>query len=326
MTRSALFLSACFVSIGALLSHLGDGPRMLSWSLLGFPLAIGAMLGIWLWAWREEDTEFLLRVRIGLVGGLLGTIGYDLFRIPFDIGGANTLAPIRVYGLWTTGSSSSTLWTDLAGFSYHLSNGVTFAWIYAIVMLRRHWAWAILWGLLLETLAVLSPFGEIFAIRKASYGLLLAYLGHVWYGLPLGLLCQDPERLKGWRIFGARAWVAGALGNACVCMWFVLFQYAGLRPASSATVTVGSDSIRPTWRDAPMTETLLLSNPTLSDLEILVRTPAIGGHVIRRYAIGAEAQHHLPLGSPGIYQIQVSERPWRSVFIAVHDRGRYRPR
>ncbi len=326
MTRSALFLSTCFVSIGALLSHLGDGPRMLGWALIGFPLAAGTMLGAWLWAWRDDDTDFLLRIRVGLVGGLLGTIGYDLFRIPFDIAGANTLAPIRVYGLWTTGSSGSTLWTDLAGFSYHLSNGVTFAWIYAIVMLRRHWAWAIGWGLLLETLAVLSPFGEVFAIRKATYGLVLAYLGHVWYGLPLGLLCQDPERLRRWRVFGVRAWGAGALGNACVCAWFVLFQYAGVRAAPPSAITIGPESIRPTWRDASITESLLLTNPTASELEVLVRTPTIGGHTIHRYSIAAQAQHDLALDFPGIYQIQVFDRPWRSVFIAVHDQGRYRRR
>lgn len=297
---------------------------MLAWAVFVFPIAAGAMLGAWVWARRAGDEAFLLRVRAGLVGGLLGTIGYDIVRIPFDIAGSNTLSPIHVYGVWVTGSESSVLWTDLVGFAYHLSNGITFAWMFSFVMLRRHWAWAIVWGLMLESLAVFSSFGEVFAIRRASYPLLLAYFGHVWYGVPLGLYCQHPERLKTWPLFSKPAWIVGVVGNACVCLWFVLFQYAGMAYVESRNVRVGPNSIRPTWRDMAAGAPLKLHNVTGSPIDVLIRTPTAAGHEIVRHTI-------LPVGPlvvtpeyPGIYQIQAVDQSWRSVFVAVHRDGQYR--
>ncbi len=324
--RKTLFLLSCFVSITMLLSHLSDGPRMLTWMVFVVPLASCVMIFCWIWARLEKDAELLLRLKAGLVGGLLGTIGYDMFRIPFDIAGTNTLSPIRVYGLWATGSSSSTLFTDLVGFAYHLSNGITFGWIFALVVFRRHWAWAIVWGLMLETLAVLSPFGEVFAIRKASYGLLLAYTGHIWYGIPLGILCQRPERLRTWRPFGARAWLVGWVGNALVCLWFVLFQYAGIQRSQPNHAIIGPTSIRPTWSDLAITDSLTLSNPNGFEIKVLVRAPMPGGHTIIPLSLDTGKQHVLQFESPGIYQIQAPDHPWRSVFIAVHANGRYRDR
>ncbi|MFQ5709506.1 MAG: hypothetical protein ACE5HO_18775, partial [bacterium] len=92
----------------------------------------------------------------------------------------------------------SSRFTDVIGWTYHFSNGITFGIMYALFMRKRHWLWAIVWAFILETIAVLSPFANIFALVGDYYKLGVAYMGYVAYGLPLGWLAYKWNASRDW--------------------------------------------------------------------------------------------------------------------------------
>ena len=53
--------------------------------------------------WRSPKlVELQKRIRVGVFGGVIGTIGYDLIRLPFAVGGTRVFVPIDTYGLLIT--------------------------------------------------------------------------------------------------------------------------------------------------------------------------------------------------------------------------------
>lgn len=126
----------------------------------------------------------------GTVGGLVGTLGYDVFRIPFVFGGLRLFAPIDSYGVLLLGADGSSSWSDFAGWAYHFSNGICFGITYACLALGRRWPWAVLWGMVLETGTLITPFADAYAIKGKWDLIAIAYAAHLAYGIPLGLTVQ----------------------------------------------------------------------------------------------------------------------------------------
>ena len=189
---------ACIPSGGALLAKMYGLASMQAVTLWLFvPCAI-ALVAVWAWGRRGGPTEVADALAIGALGGLLGTFGYDLIRVPFLLGGLRVFAPIEAYGVWIAGAAQSSVWTLLTGWAYHFSNGITFGIMYALVARGRHWGWGVAWAMLLETIALFSPFGPIFNLSSNPVAIGIAYLGHVAYGLPLGLLVQRWDRTRSW--------------------------------------------------------------------------------------------------------------------------------
>lgn len=325
--RRAVLAIAGIAPIGILLGHLWALAPM---ARLALPLGLPSVLAlVWIRrsAGRAGDSDCLARLRAGLLGGLWGTLGYDLVRIPFHHAGQNPFAPIRAYGLWLADGTFSTPATDLLGLAYHLSNGIGFGWIYAALALGRPWGWGILWGLLLETLAVLSPFGEVFALRQAYGSLALAYAAHVFYGLPLGLVCRRPEAFlpgafplhrtaKGWGTLAALA----LLG-----IWF-LSAWQPIRPPGAmapALVVAGPDALYPGWLHLPAGSAVVVENRLPRELPLRLRRPDGRIEVLR---IMPRGSLRLVLASPGIHQIAAAGTSWRSVFLSVHRGEDCRPR
>jgi hypothetical protein len=177
-----------------------------------------ALLAIWRWTRRKGLHAVADALAVGTVGGLLGTVGYDLVRIPFELAGQRVFAPISVFGVWLFDARASSRFTEVAGWAYHYLNGLTFGVMYALVMRGRHWAWAVGWAFLLETLAVVSPFGRVFALSGNYPAIAIAYLGHVAYGVPLGWTVQRFDgvnrflgNLPAWSRWAAVALAAAAL-------------------------------------------------------------------------------------------------------------------
>ncbi|MBI3653404.1 MAG: hypothetical protein HY231_20430 [Acidobacteria bacterium] len=181
-----LSLLLCLPSGASLLAKVyGLAPMHLT--VLFITLPCGAiLLGIWVWTRKADDDEFATALLLGSLGGFLATISYDVARLPFALAGQRIFTPISAYGLWVLNSETSTRFTELSGWAYHFSNGITFGLMYALFMKKRFWGWAIVWACLLETLAVLSPFARIFYLSGNYRAIGIAYFGHIAYGLPLG--------------------------------------------------------------------------------------------------------------------------------------------
>ncbi|MFO1485067.1 MAG: hypothetical protein U1F71_17035 [Verrucomicrobiaceae bacterium] len=321
---------ASFGSIALLLGQLYRCGSMnrLFW-VVGLPCIV-IMACSWWRGVKAGDTEFLLRLKAGLVGGLLGTLGYDLVRIPLHCMGLNPLTPIRHYGVWITGGDHSTWLTDLAGLAYHFSNGITFAWMYALAACRRHGAWAVVWALVLETLAVFCVFGEVFAIRTAYDVLTVAYAAHLFYGAPLGWACRRPEQALAWFQPLARrggAWMTG-LGMLALALWFP-FAWQPSAPNHTnkpGEVAVGPDAIRPGILDLNAGSIVMLRNEAPEPVKLIHRRPGKRAVAVDEILLETQGTHPLRLQDSGIHQLLAPGRPWRSIFISVQSNGDYRPR
>src|SRR5579862_2740791 len=113
-------------------------------------------------------TQRLCRaVMMGLAGGIVAAIAYDLFRLPFVfssvLGIERVVPPLPLFkvfpqfGAMILGQEraqpSYSLTAQLIGWAYHFSNGATLGVIYLALIgdaSRRHWAWAVLLALGLE--------------------------------------------------------------------------------------------------------------------------------------------------------------------------------
>jgi hypothetical protein len=179
-------------SIGALLAELYDVTTMarFTWVITTPSLLALAVLS----RSTLPNQELKKRIQVGAVGGIVGTLGYDLVRIPFAVAGYRLFAPIDSYGLLIAGADMSSPTSDTLGWLFHLSNGVTFGIMYAVVAARRHWAAGVAWGLILESAVVFSPFRERYGLSGQNVSIAIAYGAHVAYGFPLGRMVQRLDR------------------------------------------------------------------------------------------------------------------------------------
>ncbi len=184
-----LTIALASTSILSLLADLYDVVAMghFFW-VVTVPSLVGLVV---IGAWPSPNlVELQKRIRVGVFGGVIGTIGYDLIRLPFAVGGTRVFVPIDTYGLLITRAHMSSSLTATMGWLFHLSNGVTFGIMYAVVGARRHWLWGVAWGLLLETAVLVSPFKDRYVLAGQLGVVVVAYAGHFLYGWPLGKFVQ----------------------------------------------------------------------------------------------------------------------------------------
>lgn len=246
--------------------------------------------------------ELASDLALGALGGLLGTFAYDLFRLPFHLAGLRVFATISAFGLWLLDAPASSRWTEVAGWSYHFLNGITFGIMYALFMRGRHWAWAVLWGVALEGLAVASAFGEVFALRGNHTALAIAFAGHVAYGVPLGLVVWRGARVQAWMAtVPAGAWAfAGILCAAALVspLWDPA-RVAADEGRPPGTFAVEGARLAPAWLRLERGGTVRFSNPSGEPARIRIRPP--------------DAVHEVPAGGSleapftggGIFQVFV---------------------
>lgn len=311
---------ACFGSIAMLIAQVAGISTM---QALLLPLALPCALWIaaaWIMSVKRGDAFLSSRLRLGFVGGLWGTVGYDAVRVPLHLMGLNPFPPIRAYGMWVAGMDHATPLTDLVGFSYHISNGITFGIIYALLMTGRHWGWGVLFGLGLEAMAVVTPFGELFGLRAFSQTVIIAFVAHLFYGYPLGRICQD-RQTRGLGV--SLGWSSTAI--VALAAWFVLAwqPVAGYPELSGRVIRFGPAAIYPGVRDIhlPSGAEVTLRNETDRELKLRLRSTKDGHHSTGIEIVlppKAERAHALP--ASGLYQLAVPGEPWRSAWVFAWER------
>lgn len=280
------------------------GPFAAWFWILGVPsLALLAAAGLVL-----ARTGYLPGLHAGLVagcvGGVIGTAAYDAIRVPELALGLRPFAPIQSYGLLILDARASSGLTDLAGWAYNMANGVGFGVAYGALAFGRRWYWAIPWAMGLETASIVTPLGDIYAIRGQPVQITFAYLGHVAYAIPLGLLVQDAGRFTGW--------LGNEVGRAAL-------------PGLLALVAAVEVAWHPPWSDpAP-------AGPTISSARMApawIRLPAgactgfANPDSIAHRLSGADAPGLLPPGGgpicfsrPGVLRVRVDDRPFSGGYV-----------
>lgn len=225
--------------VAALLAWVfGLGPFAAWFWALSAP-AILALCAIGLFVSRGTRHARLRTALVaGTAGGLLGTLGYDVFRLPFAAFGTRVFAPIDSYGVLLLGAPSSSPRTSIAGWAFHFSNGVGFGIAYACVALGARWWWGVAWGLTLETATIVTPFAGTYALRGAGI-ITIAYAAHLAYGAPLGVLVQHG---------GATATKLAEIGPRATTWLLVgtaLALVAWLRPFSTPSAVRAGEAVAP---------------------------------------------------------------------------------
>ena len=154
---------------------------------------------------RTRGTGHVWRaVWIGLLGGLLAAVAYDIFRLPFVFAqawGIESIVPplplFKVFprfGAMVLGQPLDqepySIAAQVVGWIYHFSNGATFGVMYLALIgegTRRHWAWAVLFALGLELGMLLTPYPQVFEISVTARFVGVTVAAHAIFGVGLGL-------------------------------------------------------------------------------------------------------------------------------------------
>src|SRR5215475_2356040 len=144
---------------------------------------------------QRGDGQLWRAVMIGLAGGLLAAVAYDIFRLPFvfakEWGIASVVPPMNLFkvfprfGAMVLGQpieqnhySTVTQWV---GWLYHFSNGATFGVMHMAMIgnpTRRHWTWAIVMALALEIGMLLTPYPQVFNIPVTTWFVMATIAAH----------------------------------------------------------------------------------------------------------------------------------------------------
>ncbi len=269
---------------------------------------------IWIVNRKGPLSEISDAIAIGVVGGFLGAVAYDIARIPFIFAGYRIFAQMGSYGVWILGADHSTRFTELTGWIYHFANGVLFGVMYSIFMRGRHWGWAIAWAFLLETIALVSPYGRIYHITANSLLVVVAYYGHVAYALPLGFMTQRWERsavaLRNLSpVYGVV--IAVMLAAGLVGPVVAPDAVAVDAQAQTGVFQVRGERLIPNWQRLDGPGTLTIRNDATPKTILLAGKPAL--------QLAANEEAVLVVPTPGIHLVAVAGEGLRthSSFVLV---------
>jgi hypothetical protein len=196
LTRAAVFLLAC-LSFACLLGSMYGLWTMRcfgSWVLPPATLALAA------WAFLTRDrprgahSPFTWIVE-GALGGVLAAAAYDLYRLPFVLGGAPLFKVFPRFGELLLESDQPRWLVHLVGWAYHFSNGAALGIMFlALVASDRSrtlfWG-AVTWALFVEAALLLSRYTDFFGLEFDATFVALTLTAHMVFGLALGLWCQQ---------------------------------------------------------------------------------------------------------------------------------------
>jgi hypothetical protein len=270
--RIALAVAACS-SVFPLLAWVAGVAAFQTVALLvALPMLL-ALLGAT--AWMDRTGRWpgtRAAILAGAIGGALGTLAYDLVRVPFVyLLGLQLLAPIDSYGVLLAGASTSSGLTAFAGWMYHATNGIGFGIAYAVIASRRGWAWGVAWGLFLESVAVFSPFAARYGLVAdgtiAWLPIALAYGAHLPYGVIVGVFGQRSIEVAA----AARTWVRAPVLVAIAAIAVVVAVFTrplvpdadwdrGTAVADGPSAIILGGSLVPEWLRVPVGGCAMVEN------------------------------------------------------------------
>lgn len=214
------FILGSFSVASLLIYFLGiESFVKLAFSLLAVETA--GLLTIVILTRSKGTSETLLWVKSGLWAGLLATLAYDIVRIPVAHSGIPVFKAISYFGTVLLGVQSPTPMSEVLGWAYHLSNGVSFGLMYAALVKKPRLYSAVIWGLTLEAVMLMTPYAEVFGYRRDAKFFIITIGAHAVYGLVLYL------GLRLWTGIGSFQLKRSHVAAGLLCVPFGLSLIAG---------------------------------------------------------------------------------------------------
>lgn len=304
-------------SVASLLAWVFDLGSFSAWFLAVSVPGQVALLALGIWLARRADLADLRTLLIaGLLGGLIGTIGYDLFRVPFVLGGLRVLAPIDSYGVLALDAATSSTTTGFTGWSYHFANGLGFGLAYAAIAGKgRHWGFGLGWALMLETVTIVTPFASTYALSGKWVPITIAYAAHVPYGLALGWCVQHADRVADEVRTISRLTVPVLLVAlfGALAVWHR--PWSSQRPAeldgiANPAAVVREQRFEPEWLRVAPDGCVLLRNLDDRAYELDRGTPA---------TVGASSDTTVCFDEPGVHRVHTTDEPYAGGFVIVDE-------
>ena len=307
---AALVALAALLNVAPVLGWVSGTAQFSTWFVRVTLPALALLIAIAVVATRRRGPGFD-RVRrgvtLGTIGGIVGTLGYDLVRIPFVVLGLRVLAPIESYGVLLTGAESSTSLTAFAGWGYHFANGICFGIAYAVIAPRAKVRWAVLWSLTLETATIVTPFASAYNLAGHYDLISIAYGAHVPYGLGLGYVVAHGDEVIE-RLQTIVKWPGLAAFGVLVVGLLVWLRPAAPYTAPPAVVLQGERFDHAWIRLAPG-GCMDLTNKDDKTVKIAAADGAP--------SVAAGTTAPVCFSTPGIYRVKPSEAPYAGGFVLV---------
>ena len=130
----------------------------------------------------------------GAVGGVVAAVAYDLYRLPFVLGGAPLFKVFPRFGQLLLGADEPTWLVQLLGWAYHFSNGAALGIMFLAMVVRPNprvlfWG-AVAWALFIEAMLLATPYTNFFGLKLDGRFLFLTISAHMVFGLTLGWWCR----------------------------------------------------------------------------------------------------------------------------------------
>lgn len=189
-----LTFGAAGTSIAALLLQLAGIIRMPY--TLSFVTAPGMifLLCVQIWAGRAGRLLIVNRIRVGFVAGLVGLVAYNGAR--WAMGWLLSLSSspfysIFIFGGLITGKPTESTAAAIAGWLYHVSNGVTFGIMYTLLAGSARWWLGLVWGMVLElAMLIIYPSSAILRPPALVPFVVVSMTSHALFGAVVGLIAQ----------------------------------------------------------------------------------------------------------------------------------------
>jgi hypothetical protein len=151
-------------------------------------------------AWLDRRTGSAgprLWIVQGTVGGVIAAIAYDLYRLPFVLGGAPLFTVFGKFGNMLLGrgvGAPPSLAAQLFGWTYHFSNGAALGIMFLAMVIRpgrRLFFWgALVWALCVEAMLLMTPYASYFGLPLDTTFLFVTASAHAIFGVALGIWCS----------------------------------------------------------------------------------------------------------------------------------------
>ena len=250
----------------------------------------------------------------GALGGIAGTIAYDVVRVPFLALGLRLFAPVDSYGLLILNVSHSSPLTEFTGWTYSFANGAGFGIAYAMLAVGRRWAWAVPWALALETMTIVTPYSAAYGLAGHADLIAIAYGAHVAYATPLGLVVRDAVTWRRPQDAQVPVWWAVVAVAAVLLAWWQpwsapsgLARAETLRP-QPASLVEGAKFV-PEWARIGKGGCLLLVNHDRADYTLTGMGPD--------ERLAANSQGRYCFGAAGVKRVQLNGAAYSGGFIIV---------
>lgn len=141
---------------------------------------------------REQQSLFLVRMRSGAVAGVCGLAAYDLSRWLIEtsnLTSTNSFVAIRAFGIGLTDRPYDDPIAIVAGWCFHVVNGIGFALAYAFLAAGKPWQWAVAYALVLET-CMIALYPGWLGFSLSGEFLSVSITAHLFYGAVLGVMLE----------------------------------------------------------------------------------------------------------------------------------------